>query len=202
MKIRSLLLCTATLLVSCLVSNASVTGVTYADDGDGAVICPVYTWPGGDTVSIYGDQYGWPGHVLGTISTDSDLDPTLTLASAFDNDTPFVWTDYHVNIFMNHVFTVVPASVSVFNDSIGDWTGGLTQQATSTGTNYMAKLDFYAGTPVPIGDTLYFSYAIQFSGATSFSFTQEMIPTPEPSTLSLLAGGALLLGARTLRRKH
>lgn len=194
MKLRSLLLIAASLLISSLATNANVTGVTYADDGDGAIVCPYYTWPGGDIVNIYGDQYWGPAHILGEITTDSELDPTLTLASAIDNETSFAWTDYHVNIYLNKPFTVVPASVTVLNDSIGDWTGGLTQQAMSTGTNYMAKLDFYAGTAVPIGDTLFFSYSILFSGATSFNLTQEMIPTPEPGTLSLLACG-LALGA-------
>jgi len=96
---------------------------------------------------------------------------------------------------------LLPASVSVFNDPVGDWTAYLTQQPVWNGTDWKGQLDFHAGTPVAIGGELDFSYAIHFVGSTSYSFTQEMMPTPEPGTLSLLLGGVLLLGRRTAKRQ-
>jgi hypothetical protein len=202
MRIRSILLILATLFLSTLISNATVTNVACADDHDGAITCTNYAW-GSDTLHIYGDQFWGPGHILGDFYTDSELDPTLTMANSIDNDTDFAWTDYHVNIFMSQSFTILTNSLSVYNDAVGDWTAQLTQQAASTGTNYMGIIDFYAGTALPIGDTLDFGYAIKFTGSTHYSFCEELVPTPEPSTLSLLVGGTLLLGGWTAaKRRH
>jgi hypothetical protein len=59
----------------------------------------------------------------------------------------------------------------------------------------MGTVDFYAGTAVPFGGTLTSSYRLSFLG--SVNYDQEMTPSPEPATLSLLALGAVAI----LRRR-
>lgn len=205
---RSILLIAATIFLFSLISNANIIDMSYHDEGDGAIAC-TNGWDGNtNTLCIYGyERLPGPAHILGTIDTDTTDDPTLTITSAVDNDTFFAWTAYHVNIYMSQNFSIVLGSVSVdnvvSNVDIGDWTSQLTSQPQSTGTNYMGQLVFYSGTPLAPGDELDFSYAIQFTGSTHYSFTQEMIPVPEPGTFSLLLVGALVLARLTLlRRRH
>ena len=132
------------------------------------------------------------------------MDPTLKLISAIDNDTSFTWTAYHVNVYMNNSFTLSAATASFPGAIPGDWTATITQQATPIGGGqYEGQLDFTGGTPVAVGDELDFSYKLAFTGATSYSFTQEMIPVPEPGTIGFLAAGALLLGGfRVVRQRR
>lgn len=187
----------------CFVGKANITGVTYADDGDGAIVCPVYTWNGSvDELSapIYGDQYWGPAHVVGNITTDTAADPSLILGSAIDNDTSFAWTAYHVNVYMNNPFTL--SALTVFNVPIGDWAAAITQAPAWNGSQYEGQLDFTSGTPLAIGGELDFSYKISFTGATSYSFTQEMMPVPEPGMFGFLAAGVLLLGGFTVVRQR
>lgn len=191
-------------LVYCSVGKADITGVTYADDGDGAIVCPVYTWNGSvDELSapIYGDQYWGPAHVVGTITTDTAGDPNLILGSAIDNDTSFAWTAYQVNVYMNNTFTLSATSVTLPSD----WTVASVLQpvpVVSPHGSYEAQLLFTSGTPVAIGDELDFGYKISFSGATSYNFTQEMTAVPEPGMLGFLAAGALSLGGFLAARRR
>lgn len=201
MKIRSFLFVAATLFLFSLTTNANVTGVTYQDDGDHGVVCPQYTWPGGDTVNIYGDQYFAPGHILFDVTTDSSGDPTLMLANAIDNDTSFAWTSYEVDIWMNRTFTISAANVSGpagwGMDSTVEPTGPQTayQDGNPIPNQYIGHL-YFSGTPVvAIGDELDFSYKISFTGGATF--TEQLIPVPEPGTLSFLLGGVLLFGGWT-----
>ncbi len=39
--------------------------------------------------------------MVGTIDTDTALDPTLTLSSAVNNDTAFAWIEYQVIVYMS-----------------------------------------------------------------------------------------------------
>jgi hypothetical protein len=192
--------------LTCFGAKANITDVTYASDGDGAIVCPVYTWSGSATeydAPIYGDQYWGPAHVEGCITTDTTEDPTLILGSAIDNDTSFAWTAYQVNVYMNNNFTLSAANVTL----PADWTLASIQltavPVVSPHGSYEAQLVFTSGTPVAVGDELDFSYKISFSGSTSYSFTQEMIPVPEPGTIGFLAAGALLLaGFGTARQRR
>jgi hypothetical protein len=63
---------------------------------------------------------------------------------------------------------------------------------------------FSSGTPVQVGQELDFNYSISFTGATSYSFTEEVIPVPEPAIFALVPVGALLWGGFVagLRRKR
>ena len=186
-------------LACCSISNATITDFTYATDGDGALTNCYYTWDSTNVVlAMYGDQEWSPGHMLGTIYTDSADDPKLTSRVTLDNDTTFAWTDYHVNVFMNSSFTLSNAVVY----TPVNWTATISQQPAWNGSAYEGRIDYYAGTPVAIGDTLDFSYVMIFSGATQFNFTQELIPTPEPGTLGLVTISGLLLGGFALARRR
>ncbi|MGH7992389.1 MAG: hypothetical protein ACREDQ_02660 [Limisphaerales bacterium] len=206
MKRLSFVLIVAGGLVCCSASKANITGISFADDGDGAITCPVYTWSGSASdlsAPITGEQCWEPAHVVGTITTDTANDPNLILGSAIDNDTTFAWTAYQVNVYMNNTFSLSAASVTL----PADWTLASIQTTAvpvvSLHGSYEAQILFTSGTPVAIGDELDFSYKISFSGATSYSFTQEMIPVPEPGTLGFLMAGVLLLsGKKIVQRRH
>jgi hypothetical protein len=137
-----------------------------------------------------------PGGIWGMIYTSSAQDPTLTLQNTINNDTGFDWTGYHVDVFMNQSFVISSPSVLNFG-----WTGSITAQPTWNGAQYEGQIDFTGGTPVGAQQILSFSYAITFSGATSFTFSQTLSPVPEPGTSSLLLGGAFLLGGLAWIRK-
>ena len=186
MKTRHLILIAAASFLSFSNGNAAITEVT------------IYTWPAGsDTVNIYGDQYWGPGHILADITTSSAQDPTLTLASAIDNDTGFNWNSYVVDVFMNVNFTI--SGISVANPA--GWSGALVipvHQVTPFTPQWTGEIVYFqGGGPVVntiVGDlnnTLNFTYKVTFSGATQYSLTEQVTPVPEPGTLSLLAGGLL-----------
>lgn len=196
MKRLSLILVVVGGLLYCSTSKANITNVVFQSDGDGAIIdCPVYTWSGDVSslsVPIKGDQLWGPAHVSGIIDTTGPIgDPSLTISSAIVNDTAFTWTAYQVNVYMNNSFTLSGQAVTL----PPDWGATIAQAPAWNGTQYEGQLLFTAGTPVMVGDELDFGYTVSFSGATSFVFTQEMIPIPEPGTFGFLAVGALLLGA-------
>jgi hypothetical protein len=99
MKLRSIL--TAVAVISCCtISQASITNVTACADGDGAIVCPVYSWDNMDRVEIYGDQHSSPADILGTISADSMEDPTLTINNSINNSSGFGWAGYQVDVAM------------------------------------------------------------------------------------------------------
>lgn len=179
-----------------LASNASVTNVTYHADGDGAITCPVYTWPGGTTIQIMGDQFWGPGDIVGQIQPDGMVDPTLTLANNINNDTGFAWTGYLVDISMNTSFTIGgPPTVTV----PADWTiASVMQPGAPVGGVYTGHIVLESGTPVAPGGQLDFSYSVTFSGPVSF--TETLTPVPEPGMLSLAFCGLLLAGW-TIRRR-
>jgi hypothetical protein len=192
----------------CATSRATITDSWWHDDGDGAIVCSSWTF-NNSTLTMSGDQYWEPGHMLGWVDTDTATDPTLTLASGIDNDTAFAWIGYQVNVIMPNTFSFV-GTPSVQNFPLSDWS--VTSVAAPTlqvsgiyAGDYEGTMDFAAGTPVGIGGELDFSYAIHFTGATEYSFTQEMIPTevPEPNELGLASG--LLFGGfelvKRLRKK-
>jgi hypothetical protein len=182
-------------------SNAAVTSASTWADGDGAIVCNYYGWDGlNNVLDMDGIQYGVPAHMIGSISTDTPLDPTITLQNTLDNDTLFAWTAYHVNVSMNNFFSIVVGSPTVYTP--GGWTGVITQQPVLVGGSYVGQVDFTGGPQVNVGDTLDFSYKIQFSGSTSYSFTQELVAVPEPTSLGLLALGGALLGVRTVANRR
>ena len=159
------------------VANASITDWSANDDNDGAIVCDHdNTCFDYDTnvLSIAGAQYWGPGHILGTFTTDTEMDPTVTVRNIIGNDTGSAWTGYDIDVSMNKSFTLFNPVVY----SPGDWSvASVVQQSPSEWT-----VDLAAGTPVQDGQSLDFSYQMTFTGGVSY--TQTMTPVPEPSTLT------------------
>jgi hypothetical protein len=190
------------------VCQADIVSVSFADDGDGVLTCNTYGFQsvGRYTsnsipeyqVNIDGSQKLWgTGDIFGTITTDTEEDPKLTLLHDIDNDTAYDWTDYHAVVTMSKTFTFDNVTV----DNAG-WTFVVTQPVL-VGSDWVGSIDYYAnGNPVaPLGD-LSFSYRMTFIG--SASYHEELTPSgdaniPEPSMMVLLAGG--LVGLFVVRRK-
>lgn len=203
MKLGIGLLVGGVLLSLASISSASITDWSCGPDTDGAIDCTAGWNSGSYTLTITGTQYWGPGHMVGDFTTDTDEDPTVGMVNYIDNDTDFAWSDYHVTIYMSKTFTISGAYVGYPTD----WTPNtVTVQppplagdfVDSHGTHwpYAGTVDYFAGTDVQIGGMLVFGYAISFAGG--ISYEQEMYPTPEPATISLLVLGGLAM----LRRRR
>ncbi len=189
------------------IGKASLIYVNYADDSGGAIATTPYTWSGDAsswTCPIVGDQYWGPGDVVGTINTDNTTDPSLTLNSSINNDTSFTWTGYDVNVYMDNPFTLSAANATLPLS----WTLASIQPTAvpvvSPHGSYEAQMAFTGGTAIGYNGELDFGYTISFTGSTDYSFTQEMIPVPEPGTFGFvvvaLFSGLFLAARRRSRR--
>lgn len=180
-------------------ASANVTGVNWAAMCT-ALNCYNYgtLWDSSGDISIGATQTA-AGKMGGAVTTDTILDPTLTVNNAIGNDTGFDWTSYVVDVFLNKSFTVAFPATPVANPS--GWSAGVSIAPhfdVASGL-YTAELLYTGGTPVssnPLSpnNEFDFAYKVTFSGATSYSLTEQVSPVPEPAAFSLLLCG-LVLGA-------
>jgi hypothetical protein len=197
---------------------ANITSAWWAPDGDNAILCPQPGWtnsaPGAtSSLLMYGDQYGVPGHMAGQIATDSPLDPTLFLGGTIGNDTGQAWLGYTINVILNKNFSFGPSFPTVDNppNSDGWFVAALNApvlQNSGPWNGYWLGTIVYskgAGSLIGVGQDMDFGYSITFSGAMSFSFVQEMIPSytniPEPSAFVLAGIGSLIFALRLRRNR-
>ena len=202
-RYSSAILCIFLLLLAVPTVNASITGWTCTDDGDGAIVMSPTGWTdnGGHdyTYSMNCAQYWYPGHLLGDFTTDTELDPAVGIIEDISNDTAFDWTDYHITIGMTKTFTFLNSGLMMPDG----WTAQIIAPVAGILPNsnnvsgYVGTVNYYqsAGDPVAIGDDGLFGFKVSFTGSTSF--TTQQIPTPEPATIGLLGLGAMAL----LRRR-
>lgn len=197
MKRKILALAVAASFLTGLTARANITGITYSSDNNAVLNCPIYTWPGGTGVNIYGYQHSGPGSIDFNVTTDSSGDPTLTLGNTIVNDTGFAWSGYEVTVTMQQTFTLSSALVTV----PANWSiGSIVQPGAPVGGIYTGNIFLSAGTPIQVGQPLDFSYQLSFDG--SVAFTETLTPTPEPGTCSLLLAGLALGGWFTSRRRR
>ncbi len=195
----------AAVLAATSMANAYIVDWNCSDDGDGAIVMDneASVWAQLDDtdgiatyqLDMYGTQYGYPAHVEGDFTTDTETDPIVWLVQSVDNQTTFTWTDYHISIGMNKPFSIVGVVAPP------DWTWVITQPVgnqplpNENGTGWVGSVDYFAGTSIPIGSSGTFGLVLQFDG--SVEFCTEQYPTPEPVTAGLLALGGLVF----LRRR-
>jgi hypothetical protein len=198
-------------LICCSVGHASITNAWWNDDGDGALVCSGWSYSG-NSLYMQGIEYSatTPGHMLGWVQTTDPTDPTLTLGSAVNNDSGQAWISYQVNVIMSTPFTFVAPGPTV-NNPLNDWSvASVIAPTLQVGGNYngdyLGTIDYAGGTPVGVGQELDYLYSIHFTGASSYTFTQESIPgvapVPEPGTIALLAIGGLGFALRLRRNSR
>jgi hypothetical protein len=195
------------LLAWASIGKAEILSAPCADDGDQAIICTA-TWDLPNlTMNIVGNQYWGPGHI-GTLPlseraaflTDG-LDPTVKMHNTIDNDTGLTWTGYHINVYMDKAFTLSEPLIYKPDTSEEGWTGVITvSPAVDIGGGvWKGQVDYSAGTPIPNGGVIDFSYKMTFVG--TVHYCQEMIPVPEPGAIILVLSGLLgLVVVRVARR--
>jgi hypothetical protein len=188
------------LLLATTTVNASITGWTCDDDGDGAIVMGTPTWTVVDAelhdyeLTMSGVQHWDPAHVAGDFTTDSELDPTVRIIEDVENDTTFAWTDYHIVMGMTHDFTFVTSALL----APAGWTAAVSAVTAGTipngGSGYVGTIDYFKGPTgyaIDIGEAGTFGFKVSFLGSTSFC--TEQTPTPEPATIGLLGLGAMAL---------
>ena len=211
MEKRGILVASLLSLMLCSISSANITNVNYASDGDGVIACNTWQWDGSQSEltlpTVYGDYTnnltgGFDsGHIIFNVAADSAEDPTLKISNSIENDSTFAWNQFTVNVFMGVSFTLTnttlsgPAGWSLASPTV--------QNATFNGTQWEATVLYQGGPAIPNDglSTIDFGYWVKFTGSPSYVITQEMIPVPEPSTLTLLAAGLLMGGLAIRRRK-
>lgn len=179
-------------------ASADVIDAACYDDGDGAVTMGdwMWSWDGGD-YTAYMDvpevQHWGPAHIFTQFVTNGPGDdPFAWVTKVVENDTDFDWTGYFINVSAVQPFTIEDAA------SPAGWLNPIITPPVETDGVWKGVVEYAFGGPgteIAIGSTGTFGVEMSFQGTVTFCIDQ--IPVPEPTSLSLLALGALAL----LRRR-
>jgi len=188
----------AVVVCAASLARADITDAQFYPDSDGNIVVNYVNWSwdqASTTCSLWADetQHDTPGHVFANFITNEAGDPFAWIYKDVTNDTDFVWTDYHINVWLNRPFTIVSASEPT------GWLAPVITDPVQQGAIWYGSVDYYSGGPaydVQIGSEATFDLRLWWQSGTA-NFSIEQIPTPEPGSLGLLALGALVL----LRRR-
>jgi hypothetical protein len=181
--------------------NAEIIGWSCADDGDHAIDMGTPTWTdNGDyyTLGMSCTQNGYPGHIQGSFTTDTQLDPKVLIDETVTNDTGTAWNDYHITIGMSQTFSIS----NIITPDAG-WTYNITPVVAGTipnggGPGYVGTINYLVGSGSPILNNADGEFGFKLTFVGSVIFTAEQVPSfvPEPATIAMLAFGALALRRR------
>jgi len=178
-----------TLAASVTLTRATITYAYLNETGDNGatnMTCS-YDWSPAAGLGLVGTQWNVASaNLYGQVTTDTPTDPALNLTESINNTTGIAWSDYHAQITMGQSFSF--SNEGVTNSG---WTFTVVQP-TLVGTNYVGSVNYFAGTPVPNGGELGFSFTLNFTG--SVNFNEQLTPSfvPEPSSIGLISCGLVL----------
>jgi hypothetical protein len=194
-------------------ADASVTGMTCAQDYDGALeYCTVnpgtYTYDSVTDYAMYIDEKvkSGPSHVAGEITTNTEQDPAVWVIKTIENDTTTAWSGYTFNVFMDQPFAlqtafVTPDNWSASATAVGG--PGTYYDVHNHAWNYKGVVTFVPNTPadkIAVGSEGDFGAKLSFSGSLVYNYEVEQVPVPEPATIALVVlGGCGFLFARRAR---
>jgi len=171
------------------------TSSLYLEDGTWDEYDDWWYWttpPDGAAVMNETWMHGSPVTLDAGVETDG-VDPNVTITKNLNNDTNFDWTDFHIILTPQPgtgPLVVYPGSVS--SDRFSD-------VVVNNNGDGSATIDWFSNfglgdTPVLIGESVTLEFTFNVPGTVWFKMHQ--VPTPEPSSLMMLALGGLALARR------
>jgi len=200
----ALVLSAAVFAASAGSARADVIGMWFVDTSASSLYFDDGTWNEGDDWSYWTSPPNaaallnetWTGRAPVTmdagVETDG-VDPDVAITKVLNNDTDFNWTDFHIQL------TPAPGTgpLVVYSDSVSS--NRFSDVVVTNHGDGSANIDFFSNlqlgdTPVLIGESVTLEFTFNVPGTVWFKMHQ--VPTPEPSSLMMLALGGIALARR------
>jgi hypothetical protein len=118
MKKPTIILTVLATLAGSTLCRATILDASWYSANSATLDC-YYLYPFANNIlDMDATQHVGQASMVGTVTTDRPLDPTLTLSSTINNDTGFAWLGYQVNVYMSVPFSFVTPGPTV-NNQIG-----------------------------------------------------------------------------------